>query len=246
VSDAVARGRALLAAARQVAVLTGAGISAESGIPTFRDAQTGLWARYDPMQLATEDGFRADPPLVWRWYAWRRELVAKARPNAGHLALAAAEARFEQFRVVTQNVDGLHARAGSTDPIELHGNIMRTVCLEKCGYGEDSPQRLPAGTPPRCPACGAWLRPDVVWFGEMLDPGALGEASEQAAGCDVMLVVGTSGLVYPAAGLPSGARRGGADVITVNPEATDLDGLATVCLRGPAAEVLPRLLAPAG
>jgi NAD-dependent deacetylase len=242
VSDAIAIARQQLAAARRVAVLTGAGISAESGIPTFRDAQTGLWARFDPMQLATEEGFRADPSLVWRWYAWRRTLVGQAQPNAGHRALAAAEARFEQLRVITQNVDGLHARAGSTGLIELHGNILRTVCLERCGFLEDVAARLPAGEPPRCPRCGAWLRPAVVWFGEMLDPADLEEAAAVAEDCDVMLVVGTSGLVYPAAGLPASARRAGAAVITVNPEPTDVDGVAAVCVRGKAAEVLPRLL----
>ncbi|MGZ8253953.1 MAG: SIR2 family NAD-dependent protein deacylase [Burkholderiaceae bacterium] len=234
--------RAQLAAARRVAVLTGAGISAESGIPTFRDAQTGMWARHDPMQLATEEGFRADPSLVWGWYAWRRDLVAKAEPNAGHRALVAAEGRFERFRVITQNVDGLHARAGSNDLIELHGNILRTTCLEQCGFSEASPERLPAGEPPRCPRCGGWLRPGVVWFGEMLDPRSLQDAAAEAADCDVMLVVGTSGLVYPAAGLPAGARGAGAAVITVNPEATELDGLAAACLRGKAAELLPGLL----
>ena len=241
-SDAIASARQRLTGARRVAVLTGAGISAESGIPTFRDAQTGLWAQFDPMQLATEDGFRADPSLVWRWYAWRRTLVGQAQPNAGHQALAAAEAGFERLRVITQNVDGLHARAGSTEPIELHGNLMRTTCLERCGFSEDAPARLPAGEPPRCPRCGAWLRPAVVWFGEMLDPAVLQDAAAAAEDCDVMLVVGTSGLVYPAAGLPAGARRAGAAVITVNPEPTDLDDLAAVCIRGKAAEVLPRLL----
>lgn len=241
-SDALASARQRLAGARRVAVLTGAGISAESGIPTFRDAHTGLWAQFDPMQLATEEGFRADPSLVWRWYAWRRTLVGQARPNAGHRALAAAEARFERFRVITQNVDGLHARAGSTNLIELHGNIMRTICLERCGFSEDSPARLPAGEPPRCPQCDAWLRPAVVWFGEMLDPTALNEADAAAEDCDVMLVVGTSGLVYPAAGIPASARRAGAVVLTVNTEPTDLDAVASVCIRGKAAEVLPRLL----
>jgi len=242
VNDAIATARQRLAGARRVAVLTGAGISAESGIPTFRDTQTGLWARYDPMQLATEEGFRADPSLVWRWYAWRRSLVGQARPNAGHRALAAAEGRFERLRVITQNVDGLHARAGSSDLIELHGSIMRTICLERCGFAEDTPARLPTGEPPRCPSCGAWLRPAVVWFGEMLDPAALQDAVAESEHCDVMLVVGTSGLVYPAASLPAGARRAGAAVIMVNPEPTDLDGLATVCIRGKAAEALPRLL----
>jgi len=242
VNDAIASARQRLGEARRVAVLTGAGISAESGIPTFRDAQTGLWAQFDPMQLATEEGFRADPSLVWRWYAWRRTLVGQAQPNAGHRALAAAEARFEWLRVITQNVDGLHERAGSTGLIELHGNILRTVCLEHCGFMEDSPARCPPGEPPRCPRCGAWLRPAVVWFGEMLDPTALDEAAAAAERCDVMLVVGTSGLVYPAAGLPASARRAGADVITVNPEPTDLDELAAIRIRGRAAEVLPRLL----
>jgi NAD-dependent deacetylase len=241
VSDAIEQARAALAGARRVAVLTGAGISAESGIPTFRDAQTGLWAQYDPMQLATEEGFRADPRLVWRWYAWRRQLVSNAAPNAGHQALAAAEARFRHLRVVTQNVDALHARAGSTQPIELHGNIMRTVCLERCGFSEARPERLPAGEPPRCPRCGGWLRPGVVWFGEMLDPRVLQAAAAEAGDCDVMLVVGTSGLVHPAAGLPGAARRSGAAVIIVNPEPTELDALAAARVRGKAAEVLPRL-----
>ena len=241
-NGAFATAQQRLADARHVAVLTGAGVSAESGIPTFRGAQTGLWARYDPMQLATEEGFRDDPSLVWRWYAWRRELVGQAQPNAGHSALAAAEARFERFRVITQNVDGLHTRAGSTNLIELHGNIMRTVCLEQCGFAEDSPARLPSGEPPRCPHCGSWLRPAVVWFGEALDPRALDDAAAEAEDCDVMLVVGTSGLVYPAAALPGRVRRAGAAVILVNPEPTDLDELATVCIRGRAAEVLPRLL----
>jgi NAD-dependent deacetylase len=244
-SDPIDEARAALAGARFVTVLSGAGMSAESGIPTFRDAQTGLWARYDPMQLATEEGFRADPALVWRWYAWRRELVLGARPNAGHEAIAAAEQRFDHLRVLTQNVDGLHARAGSTDVLELHGNILRTLCLEHCGYGEPRPERLPAGVPPQCPRCGAPLRPGVVWFGEMLDPDVLAEAHREATTCDVMLVVGTSGLVHPAASLPGTARRAGATVITVNPEANELDALAGARIRGRAAEVLPRVLAPA-
>jgi NAD-dependent deacetylase len=243
VQAALARARSLLAAARRVAVLTGAGISAESGIPTFRDAKTGLWAKFDPMQLASEEGFRADPPLVWRWYAWRRELVSKAQPNAGHLALARVGQRFGAFDLITQNVDGLHARAGSTALIELHGNIMRTVCLERCGFVEEDSARLPAGEPPRCPRCGHWLRPGVVWFGEMLDPTDLDASERATAACDLMLVVGTSGLVYPAAGLPAAARRAGARVIIVNPEPTELDGQADSVLRGPAAGILPSLFA---
>lgn len=231
-----------LARARRVAVLTGAGISAESGIPTFRDATSGLWAKFDPMQLASEDGFRADPPLVWRWYEWRRGLVANARPNAGHAALASAQSRFDAFDLITQNVDGLHTRAGSA-PIELHGSIIRTVCLARCGFTEDDPRRLPPGEPPRCPRCNDWLRPDVVWFGEMLDVATLQQAQLAAASCDVMLVVGTSGLVYPAAGLPAEALRNSAQVIIVNPQASDLDQLATIVVRGTAAVELPRLLA---
>ncbi len=231
-----------LARARRIAVLTGAGISAESGIPTFRDAVTGLWAKFDPMQLASEEGFRADPRLVWRWYEWRRGLVANAQPNAGHRALSSAQSHFESFVLITQNVDGLHARAGSA-PIELHGNLMRTVCLAQCGFAEHDPRRLPDGEPPRCPRCGDWLRPAVVWFGEMLDAATLEQAELDSARCDLMLVVGTSGLVYPAAGLPATALGGGAKVIIVNPETTELDELATVVVRGTAATVLPRLLA---
>ena len=231
-----------IAQARRVAVLTGAGISAESGIPTFRDTSSGLWAKFDPVKLASEDGFRADPPLVWRWYAWRRGLVGAAQPNAGHLALAAAQARFDAFELITQNVDGLHARAGSA-PIELHGNLMRTVCLARCGFVEDDPLLLPVGEPPRCPACGDWLRPGVVWFGEMLDVATLQQAQAVAARCDVLLVIGTSGLVYPAAGLPAEALRRGAKVIVVNPQASELDELATVVVRGTAAVEVPKLLA---
>jgi NAD-dependent deacetylase len=237
--------RALLAGVRRLAVLTGAGMSAESGVPTFRDAQTGLWSRFDPMQLASPEGFRADPPLVWRWYAWRRGLVAGARPNAGHLALAQAADRFESLRIVTQNVDGLHQRAGSGEVIEIHGNILRSRCLDECGVRYERPQDLPAGEPPRCPGCGSWLRPDVVWFGEMLDPALLGAAEEAVAGADALLVVGTSGLVYPAAGLPLRARRAGARVIVVNPQPTEIDPVADVVVSGAAGVVLPALLAGA-
>lgn len=219
-------------------------MSAESGIPTFRDAFTGLWAKFDPMTLASEAGFRADPPLVWRWYAWRREIVAKARPHAGHRALASSQSRFASFHAITQNVDGLHARAGSIT-LELHGNILRTVCLAQCGFAEDDPTRLPAGEPPRCPACGDWLRPGVVWFGEMLDPATLQDAERISSECDVMLVVGTSAVVYPAAALPITAVGNGAQVIIVNPHPSELDDSATVVVRGAAAIDLPRLFAVA-
>ena len=239
--SSIERAKQCIAAARNVAVLTGAGISAESGIPTFRDAQTGLWAKFDPMQLASEAGFRADPGTVWRWYAWRRQLVADAQPNAGHRALAAASRRFDSFELITQNVDGLHARAGS-DPIELHGNITRTSCLAQCGFIEDDARRLPAGEPPRCPQCGDWLRPAVIWFGEMLDVQTLQRAERAAERSDLMLVIGTSGLVFPAAGLPLLAARSGAPVIVVNPHASELDALATLVVRATAATALPQLL----
>ncbi len=241
--DPVTEARGLLSAADHVCVLTGAGMSAESGVPTFRDSQTGLWSQFDPMQLASEPGFRTDPPLVWRWYAGRREAVAKAEPNAGHRALAKAQQSKACLSIVTQNVDGLHRRAGSIDVNEIHGSITRTICLARCGYREDEPSRLPPGEPPRCPRCGEWLRPDVVWFGEMLDSERLAAAESAAESCAVMLVVGTSGLVYPAAGLPSIARRAGAAVIVVNPAESELDGDARLVLRGTAATVLPRLFA---
>lgn len=229
--------------ARRIAVLTGAGMSAESGVPTFRDAQTGLWSRFDPMQLASPEGFRADPPLVWQWYASRRRAVAGAEPNPGHRVLADAERSGRQLAVITQNVDGLHHRAGSKTVIELHGSIMRTICLAKCGYQEEEPVRLPPGEPPRCPRCGDWLRPGVVWFGEMLDPAQLEAAEDAAVNCNVMLVVGTSGLVYPAAGLPAVARRAGATVVIVNPAPSEIDDCAHLIIRGTAGESLPRLLA---
>jgi NAD-dependent deacetylase len=235
----------LIAGARRCAALTGAGVSADSGVPTFRDAQTGLWSKFDPARLASPEGFRADPRLVWRWYAWRRQLVAAAAPNAGHLALAQASRHFERFALITQNVDGLHARAGSRDVIELHGNILRTKCFAECGIRYDDPGQLPAGEPPRCPHCGEWLRPDVVWFGEALNPGVLARAEEAASACDLMLVVGTSGLVYPAAGLPALARASGARVVVVNPNRSELDDLAEVVVRAPAAKALPALLAAA-
>jgi NAD-dependent deacetylase len=229
--------------ARRITVLTGAGMSAESGVPTFRDSQTGLWSRFDPMQLASEPGFRANPALVWHWYAGRRDAVARAEPNAGHVALANAEQRYDRFSIVTQNVDGLHRRAGSRNVIEIHGSIAQTICLAKCGFVENDPAGLPLGEPPRCPRCGDWLRPGVVWFGEMLDPGRLAAAELASTECDVMLVVGTSGLVYPSAGLPLTAQRARAKVIVINPSDSELDPVARIVVRATAAVALPRLLA---
>lgn len=239
----IERARRILAAAKRVAVLTGAGVSAESGVPTFRDAQTGLWSKFDPYQLASPEGFRADPALVWRWYAARRARVSEVEPNAAHRALAAAAARFEQFTLITQNVDGLHTRAGSRDVIELHGNILRTKCFAECGVVFEAQHALPPGEPPHCPQCNSLLRPDVVWFGEMLDPAALERAERAAAAAQAILVVGTSGLVYPAAGLPLLARRHGAKVVIVNPDESELDAIADVCVRARAGAALPRLFA---
>jgi NAD-dependent deacetylase len=237
--------RALLRAARRVAVLTGAGMSAESGVPTFRDALTGLWARFDPMELASREGFTADPARVWAWYAERRAGVLQAEPHAGHTALAQAQAalRFDRFALITQNVDGLHGRAGSTDVLELHGNILLTRCFNECGVRFEHPRHLPRGEPPRCPSCGAYLRPGVVWFGEMLDPAVLLRAEREVAASELLLVVGTSGLVYPAAGLPALGRAAGARVIVVNPNDSELDDLADVVVRSGACAALPALLA---
>lgn len=235
------RARAVVAAARRPVVFTGAGVSAESGIPTFRDALTGLWERYDPQQLATEQGFRADPQLVWRWYASRRERIEQVRPNAAHEAIAEFGRRRPALLVITQNIDGLHQRAGSADVVELHGSILRARCLAGCpglAQGWERDERVP----PRCPRCGAPLRPDVVWFGELLPEAALQRAQQAARSCDLLLVVGTSALVYPAAELPFEAARAGAEVICVNPEPTAIDEIATAVLRGRAGDLVPLLL----
>lgn len=239
---ALATACAWLAQAESIAVLTGAGMSAESGIPTFRDALTGLWSKFDPAQLASEEGFRADPALVWNWYAERREGVRRAQPNAGHLALAAFEARRPgRVTVVTQNVDDLHQRAGSHGVIRLHGDILEDRWLERRTHACDL-AHVHAGTPPRCAVCGNLVRPGVVWFGEMLPEGALAAAEHAAEACDAMLVVGTSGAVWPAAGLAHAARRAGARVVIVNPHESELDDVAHLRLAGSAAQMLPALL----
>ncbi len=230
-----------LRGAEKVVVLTGAGVSAESGVPTFRDAQTGLWTRYDPQGLATPEAFRRDPELVWRWYLWRRELVEAAEPNPGHIALAELEARLPGLVLVTQNVDGLHRRAGSRRVIELHGDLTRTRCVACCQYARD-PIDLAAGVP-RCAACGDQLRPDVVWFGEMLPAAAIAEATAAARASDVFLSVGTSSLVFPAAALPYEALTGGATVIEVNPQPTLLTPRVHHAVRAPAGVALPVLFA---
>jgi len=242
VADDLGVAAARLRGARRVLALTGAGVSAESGVPTFRGPK-GLWRQFRPEDLATPEAFARDPKLVWEWYAWRRETIAPLAPNRAHTALAALEERVPEFRLATQNVDGLHAAAGSRRLLELHGSIWRLRCTGCGRTAEDRRVPLPE-LPPRC-ACGTVLRPDVVWFGEMLPDAAVEEAVAAARSAEVVLVVGTSSLVYPAAALPRIARAAGAFVIEVNTEPTPLTSSADVSLRGPAAELMPALLAGA-
>lgn len=227
-----------LAGARCVVVLTGAGISAESGVPTFRGSD-GLWRNYRPEELATPEAFQRDPKLVWEWYNWRRHLLSDKRPNAGHLALAKLERLLPEVVLATQNVDGLHRQAGSRDPLELHGNIMRNRCIE-CGevtaaVVQEEPELL------HC-RCGGLLRPDVVWFGEELPGAVLEQGLRTSERAEVFLLAGTSALVYPAASLPLVARREGALLVEVNPQETPISRAAHVALRGKAGEVLPKLV----
>jgi len=231
-------------AARSLFVLTGAGMSAESGIPTFRDALTGLWSRFDPAQLASEQGFRADPQTVWDWYAERRDAMRLVQPNAGHLALGAFERRRPGvLTLVSQNVDDLHQRAGNNATIRLHGELLGDRWLDGCARSPACPtQHAQPGRPPHCASCGNLVRPAVVWFGEMIPADALGAAEQAAQACDVALIVGTSGAVWPAAGLAAMARRAGAFVAIVNPHDSEIDGEAHVVLRSTAAQALPRLL----
>lgn len=248
------RAAQLLRDAGRVVIFTGAGISAESGVATFRDDLTGLWARFDAQRLATAEAFHADPDLVWGWYEWRRARVRRAKPNPGHLAIATIEARVPGSTVITQNVDDLHERAGTRAAIHLHGGLFAPRCVAAAAHaatfqdtqdGETSELhdggRVP---PPRCASCSALVRPGVVWFGEALPEAAL-TAAVEAAACDVLLTVGTSGVVYPAAEIPRIGARSGATVIQVNPEPTPLDRVSTINLRGTAGQVLPALVAAA-
>jgi NAD-dependent deacetylase len=231
--------------AENIAALTGAGVSAESGVPTFREAQTGLWAQYKPEQLATRRAFRANPERVWAWYQWRRRRVAAVQPNPGHEALAQMESHLRlqntKFTLITQNVDGLHQQAGSQQVIELHGNIRRTKCFQCEAILTRWQARDQA--PPRCPNCGGRLRPDVVWFGESLPAEALDKAVSAAQRCQVFFSIGTSALVQPAASLPLLALDAGALVVEINPNATPITPQADFVLRGPSGEILPRLVA---
>jgi NAD-dependent deacetylase len=233
----------VLRAARAAAVLTGAGISAESGVPTFRGTR-GLWRTYRPEELATPEAFERDPALVWEWYRRQRSLIAAVAPNEGHRALARMEQRRQPFTLVTQNYDGLHARAGSRRVLEVHGSLWRDRCCENPGHRFDVDQAGEIGPldapPPRC-SCGAMLRPDIVWFGEMLDSAVLDQAVEAVRSADILLVVGTSSVVHPIAALPEIAREAGTCVVEVNSEATALTPFAHYSLRGPSGTVLPRL-----
>lgn len=238
---------ALVADAERVTVLTGAGMSQESGVPTFRDAQTGLWAQYDPAELATPEAFYTHPARVFGWYLWRFRLARAVEPHAGHFALASLAERFDDFTLVTQNVDGLHRRAGSRDPVELHGSLETFRCADRGhpfdvsgleGLGGPAPGEVP---PPACPHCGSPVRPAVVWFGEVLPVEALERAWAAVQRCDALLVVGTSSVVYPAAALPEIALRRSVPVVEINPERTPLTAHATLWWPGSAATTLPML-----
>ena len=220
-------------------VLTGAGVSAESGVPTFRDAETGVWSQFKPEELATRDAFRHNPKMVWEWYAQRRAAAARVTPNAGHYALAEMERRVPRLTLITQNVDGLHRRAGSRNIVDLHGNIARVKCFKEDTVVDSWDEHE---APPRCPRCGSYLRPDVVWFGEMLPPGAMEKAFLAARTADVFFSIGTSGEVEPAASLPFEALDYGKVVVEINPDRTPLSRHATFRLAGRSGAVLPQLV----
>lgn len=234
-----------LRAAQHIAVLTGAGMSAESGVPTFRDAQMGLWSRFKPEELATPEAFLRNPKLVWGWYAWRRELVENVKPHTGHMALVQMKQCAPQFTLITQNVDGLHQITGSRNVHELHGNICRVKCFT---CGSPHPRPFPQGERgeadvPRCTFCNGLLRPDVVWFGEMLPANELRIALEAAQTCDMFLSIGTSGLVEPAASLPRIAQHNGAIVAHINLDVQTKSSGNVFRIHGKAGEVLPALVA---
>ncbi len=226
----------------RITVMTGAGVSAASGVPTFRGPE-GLWKNYAPEKLATPDAFRRDPKLVWEWYNWRRERIAPCMPNAAHTVLAAWSRRYAQFKLITQNVDGLHEKAGTANVIRFHGSIWEVLCWQSCSSSPDRwwDDSVPlASIPPLCPYCQGLLRPGVVWFGEGIDPEVL-ERSVDAATCEVFLTVGTSAVVYPAAGLVMEAQKQGAFTVEINPEATPSSHVVDLAIQRPAEEALPAI-----
>ena len=231
--------REVLKAASRVVVLTGAGISAESGVPTFRGAG-GLWRNHSAIDLATPEAFRRDSMLVWEWYVWRRGLIRDCEPNSGHYALVELEQRVEHFTLITQNVDGLHTLAGSKHLLELHGNIWRLRCTVCQAVREDRVH--PLELLPHCPQCGGLERPHIVWFGESLDPRVIESAAVAVADADVLLVIGTSGSVQPAASLAYSARQNGGYVAVINLEETHHTRDMHAALLGESGDILPRLV----
>ncbi len=231
--------RDTLRRAESVCVLTGAGVSAESGVPTFR-GDDGLWKKFRAEELANFGSFMKNPDLVWEWYSYRRKLIHEVHPNMGHVALAAMETIIPDFTLVTQNVDNLHSKAGSQNVVELHGNITRSYCVQ-CGLSAGESDQDTGNRVPRCKHCGGLIRPDVVWFGELLPQGAFQKAVEAAQRCDLFMLVGTSGIVYPAASIPGIARQNGAFVLEINQERTDLSPGMTETLLGPSGTILPEL-----
>jgi NAD-dependent deacetylase len=230
----------LLQRAQRIAVLTGAGVSQESGLRTFRDAQTGLWAQYKPTDLASPEAFARDPKLVWDWYAWRREAIKGVRPNRGHYALAELEKKTPQFTLITQNVDGLHRMAGSVNVYELHGNIQRVRCAQCGTFAEEWDEE--SEMVPQCGVCEGLLRPDVVWFGESLPRAELEAAVIASRACDIFFSIGTSGVVQPAASLASQARNNGAVIVEINAEPTPLTDRTDFALQGKSGEILPEMV----
>lgn len=245
--ERLVRAAALLRASERPVILTGAGVSAESGVPTFRDAATGLWSKYDATELATPQAFMRDPDLVWSFYQYRRQITALAKPNPGHFALAELEAQKPGLWIITQNVDDLHEQAGSRRVLRLHGRLRDSRCSQNCKgdptlidldqYRLNSPD-----TAPRCPFCGARIRPDVIWFNEMLSIPALESAWEAINRADLVLVVGTSGLVHPAADMPMDAHDRGVPVIEVNPQPSALTSVVDIWISQPSGTALPELI----
>jgi len=232
--------RSLLHRVESICILSGAGISAESGVATFRGTD-GLWSKLKPEELANFDAFMRNPELVWEWYNYRKQIIHDVKPNSAHYALVRLEELVKEFTLVTQNVDNLHGRAGSKNVLELHGNIERSYCID-CGKFIKHVEVTMEKKVPKCPSCNGLIRPDVVWFGEMLPEGVFESAAEAARRCELFLTIGTSAVVFPAAGLPLTARNHGAYVVEVNTEPTEISHTVNETLLGKAGEVLPQLV----